>query len=622
MSESDGKKPSGDAQLPPPGAPTVHPAAGTGSTPTNPPPSPTASGPRAGIEHQPPEAKPPPTPPTPGGKPAPKHPGFVTVTVDGKELVAKPTENMVDAVKKVGSDIPYYCYHHRLSIAANCRMCLVEVSNSPKLVPACQTPMAEGMVIHTRSPRVQEMQRAVMEFLLLNHPVDCAICDQAGECKLEDYYQRHDFRPSRLEGEKLMRSKRKVLGPLVVLDQERCVQCTRCVRFMAEVAREPQLGMFGRGSSEYIDTFPGKQLDSNYSGNTVDICPVGALLNRDFRFRARSWFLSTAPSVCTGCSRGCSTFVDFMGQDTYRYRPRENEQINKSWMCDQGRLSYKYVNQQRVAAVMLGRGEDRREAAVPEALRSVAEQFKALAGTEGLAVCVSPLASNEDLLATLSFARDALGVRSVYVSGRHEGAGDHYLMTADKNPNRRGLEWIARAMELALKPFSELAQAINGGKVKALYAIGGEVPVDPSLVAHGFARLEYVVLQAANESAITAQAHVLLPSAVHVEDEGTFTNLDGITQRFRRAYPPRADVKPHWAWAVTLAQEFGFPWAHASARDVFREWGPRVAELKSFDWDGGAPPVKLARGINPIPTAADGRPPGYREFGPPRVRGI
>ena len=622
MSESDGKKPDGNAQPAPSGSPTVHPAAQTGPSPSNPPPSPTASGPRAGIEHQPPAAKPPPTPPGPGGKPAPKHPGFVTVTVDGKELVAKPNENMVDAVKRVGSDIPYYCYHHRLSIAANCRMCLVEVSNSPKLVPACQTPMAEGMVIHTNNARVQEMQRAVLEMILLNHPVDCSICDQAGECKLQDYYQLHDHRSSRLEGEKVLRSKRKVLGPTVVLDQERCIQCTRCVRFMAEVAKEPQLGMFGRGSAEYIDTFPGKQLDSNYSGNTVDICPVGALLNRDFRFRARSWFLSAAPSVCTGCSRGCSTFVDFMGQDTYRYRPRENEQINKSWMCDQGRLSYKPLNQHRLAAVLLGRGEDRREATPAEALKSVAEQFKALAGTEGLAVLVSPVASNEDLLASLAFARDALGVRSVYVAGRPEGTGDHYLMTADKNPNRKGLEWIARGLELALKPFVELAQAINTGKVKALYAVGGEVPVDPSLVANGFGRLEYLVLQASNESPITAQAHVLLPSAVQVEDEGTFTNVDGITQRFRRAYPGRADVRPHWAWAVALAQEFGFPWMHQSARDVFREWGPRVAELASFDWDKAAPPLKVTRGINPLPTGADGRPPGHREFGPPRVRGI
>ncbi len=587
MSESDGKKPTGDAKPPPPAA------------------------------------KPPTPPPGPGGKPAPKHPGFVTVTVDGNELVAKPGANMVDAVKAVGSEIPYYCYHPRLSIAANCRMCLVEVSNSPKLVPACQTSMAEGMVIQTKSARVQESQRAVMEFLLLNHPVDCSICDQAGECKLQDYYQRYDFRSSRLEGEKFMKAKRKVLGPTVVLDQERCILCTRCVRFMTEVAREPQLGVFGRGSAELIDTFPGKQLDSNYSGNTVDICPVGALLNRDFRFQARSWFLSAAPSVCTGCSRGCSTFVDFMGQDTYRYRPRENEAINKSWMCDQGRLSYKYVNQQhRLSAAMLGRGEDRREATVSEALKSVVEQFKALAGTEGLAVLASPLASNEDLLAALAFARDALGVRSVYVGGRPDGDGDHYLMRPDKNPNRRGLEWVARGLEVTLKPFAELTQRIAGGTVKALYAIGGEVPVDAAVAAQAFGKLEYFVLQASNESPVTAQAHVLLPAAVHVEDEGTFTNLDGITQRFRRAYPPRADVKAHWAWAVHLAQEFGFPWIQTSARDVFREWGPRVAELASFDWDGAAPPLKTSRGLNPLPTGADGRPPGYREFGPPRVRGI
>jgi NADH-quinone oxidoreductase subunit G len=569
-----------------------------------------------------PAAKLPPPPPQPGGRPPPKHPGFVTVTVDGKELVAKPGTNMVDAVKEVGAEIPYYCYHPRLTIAANCRMCLVEVSTSPKLVPACQTTLAEGMVIHTRNARVQESQRAVMEFLLLNHPVDCAICDQAGECKLQDYYQRFDFRPSRLDGEKLLRNKRKVLGPLVVLDQERCVLCTRCVRFMDEVAKEPQLGVFGRGSSEYIDTFPGKELTSNYSGNTVDICPVGALLNRDYRFRARTWFLSAAPSICTGCSRGCTIFVDFLGQDTYRYRPRENEAINKSWLCDQGRLSYKPLNQHRLVLPMLGRGDDRREASVQETVSSLTVQFKALAGTQGLAVLASPVASNEDLLASLAFARDALGVRSVYVGGRPEGKGDHFLMTPDKNPNRRGLEWIARGLELALKPFSELTAAIDSGQVKALYAIGGEVPTDAASVAQTFSRLEYFVLQASNETPVSAQAHVLLPAAVQVEDEGTFTNLDGITQRFRRAYPGRADVKPHWAWAVALAQDFGFPWTQDSAREVFREWAPKVAELASFDWDKAAPPLKISRGLNPIATGADGRPPGHREFGAPRVRGI
>ena len=188
-------------------------------------------------------------------------------------------------------------------------MCMVESSGAPpgKLVPACQTPVAEGVAIKTNTAKVSDQQRSVMEFLLLNHPVDCSICDQAGECKLQDYYMKYDSKPSRLEGSKILRTKRKALSDLIVIDQERCIVCTRCVRFMDEVAGEPQLGVFGRGSHEVVDIAPhyGK-LSSNYSGNIVDLCPVGALLNRDFRFKARAWFLSTAPTVCTGCSRGCS----------------------------------------------------------------------------------------------------------------------------------------------------------------------------------------------------------------------------------------------------------------------------------------------------------------------------
>lgn len=564
-----------------------------------------------------------PPPPPPGAqKTPPRNPGMVTFTVDGKEVVVKPGTNMIEAAKQVGSEIPYYCYHPRLSIAANCRMCLVEVSpGPPKLQPACQTAITEGQVVKTNTPRVEEQQRAVMEYLLLNHPVDCAICDQAGECKLQDYYMRYDYRPSRLEGAKVLRDKRKVLGPLVVLDQERCVLCTRCVRFMSEVAKEPQLGVFGRGSHEVIDTFPGSQLDSNYSGNTVDICPVGALLNRDFRFRARAWFLSAAPSVCTGCSRGCSTFVDFFGQDTYRYRPRENERINKSWMCDQGRLSYKYLNSGRVLAAWEGRGSDRREISREQALTRVAQKLQPLAGTDALAVLASPLASNEDLLATLSFARETLGASAVYVGGRPRGEGDDFLMTPDKNPNRAGLEWIARGLGLELRTLEALVVAIRDGRTRALYAIGTEVPARPAAFAELLGGLELFVAQATNDGPVAAQAHVVLPAAAHTEDEGTFANVDGIIQRFRKAYPPRAESQPHWKWAADLLRAFGKVASYASSRDVFIELAPRVPELASFPWDEEVP-LGTPRGIHTLPAAADGRPPGYREFGVPRVRGI
>ncbi|XXF75756.1 2Fe-2S iron-sulfur cluster-binding protein [Myxococcaceae bacterium GXIMD 01537] len=592
MSENDTKKPAGDVQ-PPVAASTT----------------------------------PPPPAPKPAGPPPPKNPGFVTCTIDGTEVVCKPGTNMIEAAKQAGSDIPYYCYHPRLSIAANCRICLVEASNAPKLVPACQTPLAEGIVIKTTTPKVKEQQRSVMEFLLLNHPVDCSICDQAGECKLQDYYMKYDYRPSRLEGGKALKNKRKVLGPQVVIDQERCIICTRCVRFMNEIPKEPQLGVFGRGSHERIDVFPGNELSSNYSLNTVDICPVGALLSRDFRFKARAWFLSATPSVCTGCSRGCSIYADWMSQDTYRFRPRENEAINKSWMCDQGRLSYKALNKGRVLTPRVGRAGGSADVAQPElsareAAQAAAKVLKPLEGSKELAVLASPVSSNEDLLAGLTFAKGTLRVTTVYVGGRPQGAADHFLMTADKNPNRKGLEAIARALGLTLKPFEELAQAINAGKVKALYAVGAEVPVSDESFAEAAGKLEVFVAQAMNESPVTAQATVLLPTSAHVEDEGTFVQQDGIIQRFRKAYPPKGTVQPGWKWAAELTRELGGTAAWTSARDVFRELAPQVAEFAEFNWDKMSPPDREKPGINPLPSGADGRPPGYREFGAPRVRGM
>jgi NADH-quinone oxidoreductase subunit G len=621
VSDNDTKKPTGDSQTPPKGAPSETREA-PGSAPKHPPAGAKLDTPPAA--HSAPTAPPPPPAAKPAGPPPPKNPGFVTCTIDGKEVVVKPGTNMIEAARMVGSDIPYFCYHPRLSIAANCRMCMVEASNAPKLVPACQTPLAEGQVIKTTTAKVKEQQRAVMEFLLLNHPVDCSICDQAGECKLQDYYMRYDYRPSRLEGGKALKNKRKVLGPRVVLDQERCIICSRCVRFMNEVPKEPQLGIFGRGSHEVIDTFPGSELNSNYSLNTVDICPVGALLSRDFRFRARAWFLSAAPSVCTGCSRGCNIYSDFMGQETYRYRPRENEAVNKSWMCDHGRSTYKYLNTGRVLSAVVGRqqgtGTARPEVARREAIKAAA---KALADVKGkVAVLASPVASNEDLLASLTFAKVSLGAKEVFVGGRPQGEADHYLLTADRNPNRKGLELIAQGLGLTLKPFDELVKGIDGGRVKSLYAVGTEVPVAEESFAQTAAKLDVFVAQAMNESPVTAQATVLLPAAVHVEHDGTFVQVDGLIQRFRKAYPAKGDAVAHWALAAELTRELGGTAAWTSSREVFRELGKQVSEFAAFDWDKASPPDREKPGINPLPTAADGRPPGYREFGAPRVRGL
>jgi NADH-quinone oxidoreductase subunit G len=568
-------------------------------------------------ETKPQAATPAPKPSGPPAPPPPRNPGFVTATVDGREVVVKPGTTVIEAARAVGVDIPYYCYHKRLSIAANCRMCLVEMSNAPmgKLMPACQMPLAEGVTVKTDSPRVKDQQRATLEFLLLNHPVDCAICDQAGECKLQDYYMQHDLQPSRLDVPKVVKAKRVFLGPLVTLDQERCILCTRCVRFMREVAKDPQLGVAQRGTESFIETFPGQPLDNKYSGNTVDICPVGALTSTDFRFRGRVWFMSATRSVCTGCARGCNIFLDSLNDTTYRYRPRENDAVNQEWMCDDGRLSYKPLNRGRVLEAREGKAEGGKVVSRGVAVARAAELLAGQARNGALAVLASPVASLEDLLVALAVARDGLGLSEVFVGGRPDGWQDDFLKRADQNPNRKGLELAAQALGLAVRPFADLLAAAGAGTVKALWAVGTELPEEGA--AARLAGLA-IVAQATNDDALAQAAEVLLPASPHAEADGTFVNFEGRAQRFERAYLPRGESRPHWALAGELGKLLGVPDQHQSAREVFRALGPRLgAALGEFRWD--APPSAGRRpGIIPLAAGTvDGRLAGFRERVPP-----
>jgi NADH-quinone oxidoreductase subunit G len=557
-------------------------------------------------------------PAKPPGPPPPKNPGFVTAAIDGREVVVKPGTTVIEAAKSLGIEIPYYCYHKRLTVAANCRMCLVEMSNAPmgKLMPACQMTLAEGVSVKTDTSRVKDQQRATLEFLLLNHPVDCAICDQAGECKLQDYYMTYDHQPSRLDVPKVVKGKRIWLGPQVTLDQERCILCTRCVRFMREIAKDPQLGVAQRGNQSFIETAPGQPLDNKYSGNVVDVCPVGALTSNDFRFRGRVWFMSAARSVCTGCARGCNTFLDYLNDTTYRYRPRENDAVNQEWMCDDGRLSYKYLNRDRVLQARVGKGapaEAGRPAAVARAAAVLSEQAKA----GGLALLVSPVASLEDVLVTLEVARDGLGLREVFVGGRPDGWQDDFLKRADENPNRRGLELAAQALGMSVRPFADLLAAAAQGRVKALWAVGTEVPADGA--AEKLSRLA-VVAQAVNDDALARAAEVLLPASTHAESDGTFVNFEGRAQRFEMAYFPRGESRPHWALAGEIARALGAEQAYATAREAFEALAPRLGgALGDFQWDS-LPSLGRRRGIVPLAAGTvDGRLAGYRERVPPET---
>lgn len=539
---------------------------------------------------------------------------LVNVTIDGIPTQVPPGTNLVEAAKAVGVEIPHYCYHPGLSIAANCRMCLVETNKHPpgKLVPGCQITVMEGMEVTTQSKRVKDQQRAVQEFLLLHHPVDCAICDQAGECRLQDYYQEYDYKPSRLDSPKWMKNKRKVLGPTIVLDQERCIMCTRCVRFMKEVAEDPVLGVFGRGTREVIDTFPGKTLDNNYSGNIVDLCPVGALTWRDNRFRARAYFLTATPSICTGCERGCNVYLDHFQGVPYRYRPRENPEVNQYWMCDVGRLGYHALHDDRLVAARVDGEETEAEAAVLAAARKLGE----LSGKA--AVVVSPLLSLEDALAVAALAKEGLGAKAIYVSGRAAGEGDRLLLRSDRNPNRKGVELAAQAMGLEVRAFD----ALQGAKVEGLLLAGLEIPADEAGFAEWAKKIPTVVAMGTNVSPLLGAAHVVLPLAPHSEAEGTFVNFQGRAQRFLAAYEPRGAALPGWAWAARLLRELGHETGWSSTREVFMDLGRKLPEgsLGTFDWD--ATPRRHLKGVVPLPGGTvDGRPAGMRELIPLRTGG-
>src|SRR3984957_19379861 len=322
-----------------------------------------------------------------------------TFKLDGKTIPFEPGDSIIKAADRVGIPIPHYCWHPGLSSPANCRMCLVEILpragqrpmmldilaldekageykpvQKPKLQSACYSPAAEGLeVLCDSSPHVKQAQHDVQERLLLNHPVDCPICDQAGECSLQDYWLEYQKTPKRMRDEPVHKSKGVQFGPTIVYDGERCVMCTRCIRFMDEVAKDHVLDMRERGNLNEITVSPGRKLEGHYTFMTEHVCPVGALTTKDFRFKARVWFLRTAASVCQGCATGCNSHLDYdpRNNTAYRHRPRDNEKVNKYWMCDEGMVSYREAHDGRVTKASI-RG---REAGPGAALDEVKSLF-------------------------------------------------------------------------------------------------------------------------------------------------------------------------------------------------------------------------------------------------------
>ncbi|MGE3537763.1 MAG: molybdopterin-dependent oxidoreductase [Candidatus Tectimicrobiota bacterium] len=495
------------------------------------------------------------------------------LTIDGKEVTARDDATIIQAAHEAGISIPHYCYHPQLSIAGNCRMCLVELEGRPKLEIACNTPVADNMVVFTNSERVTEGRRGVLEFLLINHPLDCPICDQAGECGLQDYYMQYGLYHSRFQEEKVHGRKVVEFGPDVIFDSERCILCTRCVRFCREISQTNELGLFERGDRVQIATFPGKTLDNPYAGNTVDICPVGALTSKDFRFKVRVWFLQETKSICPGCARGCNINVHHYNGQVYRLKPRRNDAVNTTWICDAGRFGYKALNDNRLLHPHLRQpGGELQQASWPAALDQVVAALQQHAGA-ATGVLVAPQGSNEDLYLLGKLATSALAGAQMLLWPGTPGDEDPLLIRADKNPNTRGAQEVGLPAPASPEQLTALEQAIAQGTIKVLYAIGVDLAAvfGAEAAARLASRLECLILQTANMGPGYEQAHVLLPSATYVERDGTFTNFQGRVQRLNPAYAPRGEALPAWQIYTRLARALGQNWPYASAEAVLND---------------------------------------------------
>lgn len=470
----------------------------------------------------------------------------VTITIDGREIVAEQGDMLLQVALDNGIEIPHYCYHPKLSIDGSCRMCQVK-TGAPKLAIACNTPVTDGMEVDTQSEEVAKARRGVMELLLINHPLDCPICDQAGECYLQDYsygYGRDDARTSSPRRKGL---KRHPIGPRVVFDQERCILCRRCVRFTSEISKTDELRVFGIGDHSHIGTAPGVPLDNDYSINTADVCPVGALLSSDFHHKRRVWFLEETQSVCPSCSKGCNVKLGMFKNEIQRLVPRRNDDVNETWMCDHGRLNYAFAQDETRIREAVVRGESSNGStpvvSTDEALAAAAEKIKATVdehGASAIGVLGSGMLTNEELHHLAALARDSIGTPNLDVLVPM-GEADGFLIQAEKVANARGAREMGVVPGDGGKDAAGILAAAAAGELKLLYIVGSgalaEV-AEAEVLDEALSKVETLILQDTNVAPWSDQAAVVLPGHVWAEKDGTFTNHEGRVQRIRRAMNP------------------------------------------------------------------------------------
>jgi len=532
----------------------------------------------------------------------------IKVKVDGREIEVPKTmpdpisgkpipTTMIQACELAKTDVPHYCWHPNLPVAGNCRMCLVEfgtpalgpdrkpvmnpdgtpkIAKMPRPAIACATPISPGMEIYTKTPGVKQMREGVLESLLINHPLDCPICDQAGECKLQEYSVDYGQSASRFVEPKVHKPKAVDLGPRIMLDAERCVLCTRCIRFTRDIAHDDALGIINRGSYNTISAFPGMPFDNNYTLNTVDICPVGALTSKDFRFKMRVWFLKETKSVCTSCATGCNIIVGSREEKVYRYTPRENDAVNGPWMCDSGRLNYKWIGRADRLKDVLIRGQ---KTAWTAALNEISDKLKKVpAGS--VAIVASARQTNEELW-LLGKLKNKLGAVSDSIA--RVGEGDKLLVSADKNPNANGARLTGISPTEMGVNLQKIAGGIRSGSIKTLIVFGEDV-TKHGIGADLFSKLDALIVSDILPNETTKLAHYLLPGCAHVEKRGSFTNIKGRVQKFMKAVEAPGDARAEWEFLHDLVHNVTGQDGFLTIEGLFNEMAKDVPAFNGLTW--------------------------------------
>lgn len=535
----------------------------------------------------------------------------VELIVDGKPVQVPAGTSILEAVLRTGGEIPHFCYHPKLRVVGSCRMCQVEVQGTPKLVISCATPVAEGMEVFTASERVKKARNAVLEFLLLNHPLDCPVCDKGGECPLQDYTLKFGPGESRFIEQKIHRIKHQPIGPFIIFDAERCILCTRCVRFCQDVVETSELGVFGRGDRSEISLFPGQSLDNNYSGNVIDLCPVGALTSRDYRFQARPWDLvKQVPSICGLCSAGCNITVDVrhkqQGQQILRIRPRVNDEVNGHWICDEGRFGFHFAEDPgRIGMPLIQRDGELLPVSWNEAIGRIADDLIRILrekGAEAIGVIVSARLTNEEAFLIRQLFGERLGISNmdyrVRRSQEPEGDApeDHLLRRTDKYPNSVGMRTLGLLPRTQGMGTREMLSAATEGRLAALLVFGEDLVTALSgelAVAESLKKLELLVAHDLFLTATAKLAHVVLPGLSFYEKEGTFSNFAGRVQRLQPALEPFGHAIPLAEILQRLACQLELPPVEGNAEAVWNEIAQSVSAYAGVTYESigglGAP---------------------------------